>query len=331
MDIFTVNFGASADTKEKFIKRREEIKSYLSESVFGRIPEPPEHLRADIKAEDKCFGGGIAVLREFELVLTVDGREISLPFKSIAPSGEGKYPTFIYIDYDSHVPGKYLPAEEIAERGYAVFCFSYKDVCADGAGFKSGIAKYIAPNGRKKDSPGKIALWAWAISRVADYALNQAYVDVDNVAVIGHGLLARAALVAGGYDERIKYVILNNLEFGEDYISRPYLFCKNFWENAVSDFDSLALSLCVPRHIVIGAAADDCVSDNEKGLCALAALGSAYKLFGKTGLAYNGEVLGAPITLAGDSLLYRLREGVPYLCRRDWNAYMDYIDSVKSC
>lgn len=330
MDILTMKSGVCADTQEKFNKRREEIKSYLAEKVFGRIPEPPEHLRADIKAEDKGFGGGVAVLREFELIMALDGREITLPFKSIAPNGEGKYPTFIYIDYDCGVPSKYLPAEEIAERGYAVFCFSYKNVCADDADFKSGIAKYIAPRGRKKDAPGKIALWAWAISRVLDYAANQPYVDEDNVAVIGHGLLARAALVAGGYDERFKYVILNNLEFGEDYISRPYLFCKNFWEITDAACDHLALALCVPRHIIVGAAANDCISDNEKGLCSLAALGSAYELFGKAGLTYSGEMPEEPIALAGDNILYRLREGVPYLSRRDWNAYMDYIDSAKS-
>ncbi len=330
MDILVNKSGKPVRSQAEYTKRREEIKEYLALSVFGRIPPRPEHLRGDTVSKDESFAAGDAVLREIALTMTVDGKEFKLPIRSVVPRGEGRFPAFIYIDYGTDIPNKYLPAEEIAEQGYAIFCLSYKDMLGEEKDSKSGIAKFIAPSTRRKDSPGRIALLAWAISRIVEFIGTLTYIDAENIAVIGHSTLARAALVAGGYDERIKYVILNNLEFGEKYLSRPYLFGKGFWENTVGTADTLALALCVPRYIMVGAATDDCVSDNQEGLLSLAALSDAYALFGLSGL--DSEYIGTdePVTLSGDRIFYRLRSGPAYLSRKDWNAYIDYINSIKS-
>ena len=156
--------------------------------------------------------------------------------------------------------------------------------------------------------------------------MHQGYVDGNNLAVIGHALLARAALVAGGYDERFKYVILNNFEFGEKYLSRPELFAKRFYESEDGCCDELALALCVPRTIMVGAAIDDVVSDCEKELSALLSLDKAYSPFGKGGFVCDVKT-DTEMLVESDSISYHLREGVPYLSRRDWNVYMGYIDS----
>lgn len=330
MEILVNKLGKPVDTQERFAKRREEIKEYLAENIYGRLPERPEHLRGDTVTKDTTFAAGEGVLREISLTLTIDGGEFRIPLRSVAPSGDGKYPAFIYVDYESDIPSKYLPAEEIIDRGYALFCLSYNDICGENDDFKSGISKFIAPTRRRKDSPGKIALLAWAILRVLEFAVTLPYIDADNVAVIGHGTLARAALVAGGYDERIKYVILNNFEFCESYLSRPYLFGKSFWENADGAADNLALSLCAPRHIMVGAAIDDCTGDNQKGVESLISLNEVYSLLGKSGLPYECESTDEPITLHSDTVFYRLRSGPAYLSRKDWNAYIDYINDVKS-
>ena len=326
MDILTKERDITL-TKEQFGIRRENIKSHLSESVYGKIPEPPDHLFANIKTEDRGFAAGAAVMREFELIMTVDGKKITLPFKSVVPKENGKYPTFIYIGYDDNLPSRFLPAEEIVERGYALFCFSYKNVCENNGNFKSKLASHIAPSRKRKDSPGKIALWAWAISRVLDYAAHQEYVDKQCLAVVGQGLLARAALVAGGNDERFKYIFLGNLEFGENYISRPYLFCKSFHEKNDSIPDDLALSLCVPRNIIVCSATDDVFCDSEKEIEHLSSLNGYYELFGKLGLNKCKKPSDEPMTVSDGEIFYRLRSGTAYLSRGDWNACMDYIDA----
>ena len=330
MDILINKSGKPVNTQDKFAKRREEIKEYLAENIYGRLPERPEHLSGETVTKDTTFAAGDAVLREFSLTLTVEGGEFKMPLRSVAPSGDGKYPAFIYVDYNSDIPSKHLPAEEIIDRGYALFCLSSNDICGYGDDFKSGISKFIAPTRRRKDSPGKIALLAWAILRVLEFAVTLPYIDADNIAVIGHGTLARAALVAGGYDERIKYVILNNLEFGEGYLSRPYLFGKSFWENSDGTADNLALALCAPRHIMVGVAIDDCAADNQKGLENLISLNETYSLFGKSDFTSECNSTDEPITLRSSSIFYRLRRGPAYLSRKDWNAYIDYINDVKS-
>lgn len=330
MDILINKSGKSVCTQAEYAKRREEIKEHLALSVYGRIPPRPDHLRGDTVTKDESFAAGDAVLREIALTLTIDGKEERLPIRSVVPSGEGKFPAFIYVDYGSDIPNKYLPAEEISERGYAVFCLSYKDMFGDGRGSKSGITKFIAPSARRKDAPGRIALLAWAISRIVEFIGTLPYIDAENIAVIGHGKLARAALVAGGYDERIKYVILNNLEFSEHYISHPELFGKRFWDNGGGACDLLALALCVPRHIIVGMAIDDSASDNLLGFESLTALSGAYTLFDLPGLCAESINTDEPITLSNERIFYRLRSGPAYLSRKDWNAYIDYINSAKS-
>lgn len=315
------------DTNEQFSIKRENIKRYLSESVYGKIPERPEHLYAKIKTEDRGFAAGAAVLRELDLIMTVDGKEIALPCKSVVPSGNGKYPTFIYIGYDDNLPSRFLPAEEIVERGYALFSFCYKDACENDGNFKSGIAKHIAPIRKRKDAPGKIALWAWTISRVLDYAAHQDYVDKESLAVVGQGLLARAALVAGGNDERFQYTFLGNLDFGGNYLSMPHLFCKSFPEKSDSVSDELALSLCVPRNIIVCSATDDVFCDSEREIEYLSSLNAYFGLFEKLGLSLDKMPPDEPTAVSDGEILYRLRSGTAYLSRGDWNACMDYIDA----
>ena len=330
MDILISKSGKPVCSQEEYANRREEIKEYLATTVYGRIPPRPEHLRGDTLTKDESFAAGDAVLREITLTMTVDGKEFALPIRSVVPSGEGKFPAFIYVGYDSSIPNKYLPAEEIAEQGYAIFCLSYQDMFDDSKNSKSEIEKFIAPSKRRKDAPGRIALIAWAVSRIIEFMGTLHYIDMKNIAIIGHAMFARVALVAGGYDERIKYVILNNLEFGEQYISSDELFGKSFWDNPHGTADTLSLSLCVPRHIIVCAATNDCISDNRKGFENLAAMSDAYALFGLSGLPSDFIDTDNPTTLRGDNILYRLRGGGSYLSRKDWNAYIDYINSVKS-
>ena len=327
MDILKMKSGNIADTKEKFNKRREEIKNFLASEVYGRIPAKPEHLGADIESEDRGFGGGIGILRSFKLRITLDGEVFNLPFRSVVPSGEGKHPTIIYIGYDSAIPSKYLPAEEIVERGYGIFSLSLTDIFPEGSK-QNKLFKRLVPIRKRKDSPGQIALLAWLISRIADYAAHQSYVDEFKLGVAGHGLLARAALVAGGYDERFNYVILNSLEFGQKYLSRPELFAKCFADGDGECFDDLALALCVPRTLIVGAATLDVISEREKEFYALNALNAPLTLFEKSGI--KADCKEEEFTAAGDSVFYRLRDGTPYFSRRDWNAYMDYIDSKEA-
>ena len=261
------------------------------------------------------------------------------------PNKEGKHPAFVNIAYHYDIANEYTPAEEIIDRGYALFSFCYENATRNNDDFCNGIAKYLVSKRRAKDKSGKLGLWAWAAMRIMYYIWKLDTIDKENVAVIGHSMLGKAALIAGGYDERFKYVISNNSGCSGAAISRgksgesiekitesfPFWFSKRYVEDAgrVKNFDfdqHFLLALCVPRHILIGSAEDDLWSDPTSEFLSLLAVNEAYRIYGKAGLVHNREIPTARCVLGEGDSAYHIRHGSHYLSREDWNVYMDYID-----
>lgn len=332
-----------------FEKRKEEIRKLLAERQYGEIPGKTDHMSVEVTSTYDNFAAGKAVCRNLNFIFEVDGRKFSFPAISIIPNmPEGKKcPAFVYIGFENGDAGKYMPSEEIVERGFALFAIHHDKVSSDNGDFKDGIAKYLVKSRRKSNAPGKIALWAWAAMRVMDYVETlDDVIDLQNVAVIGHSRLGKTALLAGGYDERFKHVISNDSgccgaalergKIGERYprITEvfPYWFCPRFnREIAVGEvmpFDqNFLLSLSVPRHIIIGSAKEDLWADPTSEFLSLASLEEIYKLYNRSGLIHNGALPEARAVLTDGDATYYIREGTHYLSRHDWNTYMDIIES----
>ena len=338
--------GKLVKTPADYQRRREEIKQLLEEKEYGFIPPNPEHVRVRIVSEDMSFSAGRAPLRKLEVICTLDGAEFSFPACSVIPKDKTNIPAFIHINFAQEVPHKYLPAEEICDRGFAVFSFCMNDVSPDMSGdFKANCGKHLLKNRRRDSASGKIAIWAWAAMRLMDYVQTLDFIDKENVAVIGHSRLGKAALVAGGFDERFKFVISNDSGCCGAAISRggigetidvitnvfPFWFCPGFNKNA-PNYESLGidqnllLGLTVPRHLMIGSAELDSWADPESEFLCLASLNSAYAIFGKRGLVHSDAVPTAPAVLSEGEAHYHVRCGGHYLSREDWNYYMDYIE-----
>ena len=292
------------------------------------------------------FACGIAVLRRLTFIFEVGDDRFSFPAIAAIPKNKEKVPAFVHIGFDKGDAGKYMPTEEIVERGFALFAFYYQDVTSDDNNFKNGIAKYLVKSRRKNNATSKIALWAWAAMRVMDYIETLGdVIDLDNVAVIGHSRLGKTALLTGGYDKRFKYVISNDSgcagaaiergKVGETYkkISEvfPYWFCPAFNRDAARGknmpFDQhYLMSLTVPRQLIVGSAAEDLWADPTSEFLGAASLDGAYALYGMNGLVHNDEVPPARTVLDDGSVSYYVRGGTHFLSRHDWNTYMDIIE-----
>ena len=135
-DVFSFNSGAPVKTMEDFALRREEIKKLLSEYEYGYIPAKPDHLTFDIAETDNNFAAGKATLTKVIFNATIGESEFSFPVRAIIPKSDKKCPAFVFPNFRPDVPDKYLPAEEIVDRGYAVFTFYRNDITTD-KGFKS--------------------------------------------------------------------------------------------------------------------------------------------------------------------------------------------------
>lgn len=326
-----------------FKKRQEEIKELLQNKMYGVIPKKPDHMSVNV-INELPFAAGRAVKRDLEFVFEMNGETFSFPAVSVIPKSEKKIPAFVHISFFSGEQNKYMPTEEICDNGFAVFSFDYRDVSSDDDDFKSGIAKYLVKSRRKANASSKITLWAWAAMRVMDYVATLDEIDLDNVAVIGHSRLGKTALLAGGFDERFKYVISNQSgcagaaiergKVGETYklITErfPFWFCPDFLERVGAGEDieldqNLLTSLTVPRTLIVGSAALDLWADPESEFYGALSTNEAYALFGMKGLVHGGEAPVARAVLDDGNACYYVREGTHYLSRHDWNTYCDII------
>ena len=348
-DVLKFTSSTPVKTVEEFEARREEIKILLQEHEYGYIPKKPDHVDVEEVGCDRFFCAGKAPLQKLEITVTIGENKFSFPVMAAIPKKEGKHPAFIHINFRPDVPDKYMPAEEIIDRGYAIFSFCYEDVTEDNGSFKSGVAKYLVPSRKKRNASGKIALWAWAAMRVMDYVQTLEGIDKDNIAVIGHSTLGKAALLAGAFDDRFKYVVSNSSgcsgaavlrgKTGENLYmivgAHPEWFCPRYAdyivrENTLPLDQHFLLALSAPRHILIGSAYEDTTSDPESEFIAAHLAGEVYeKIYGIPGLIHENKIPEPKTVLDRGNVCYHVRNGMSYLSREDWNIYMDYIDKCK--
>ena len=242
-----------------------------------------------------------------------------------------------------------MPSEEIADRGFAVFSFSYSDISSNDGNFKDKAARYLCQTRRMNDAPGKLAIWAWAAMRVMDFVETLSFVDKDCIAIVGHSVLGRAALLAGGFDERFKFVIANNSGCGGAALTRgksgetfttmsdssSHLFCPRWLKNS-NKFTSrgydqnFLCALIVPRNLMVGSAEDDTKSDPISEFLGAVSSNSAYELYGMHGIVFGDEIPRAKSVLNEGCSLYHIRGGIEYFSREDWNIYMNYIDKIRA-
>ena len=296
-----------------------EIKEYLESSIYGKIPERPEHLTDNHTKEDIEFGGGCGIVRDFSLICIVEGSEISFPAKLVTPSRDGKYPTFIHIRYSNDNPARALPLEEIVDHGYAVMTICASNIVKIGDKERSLFEKRLCPSRKKGNAPGSLALYAWAATRAMEFVCTRPYIDGKCIIALGQGIMARAALLAAAFDERFSFVATVGHQYNytnPGHISKK-LFCPRF-DGTISVGDELLYSLCKARHIMLCETADGYFTDRDAEFKALLSL-----------KALSCDMPSEPCDILGENLFYRYRTGSDVLCRKDMLSFMDYIDKVR--
>ena len=109
------------------VKEKQSTDIVALSRLYGDIPKAPVHLSYTVEEIDPCFAAGKATRIQNKLLIDLGEKEIELPIVSIIPSKEEISPAIIFLSYDREIPNKFLPAEEIIDRGYAIFslCMKY--------------------------------------------------------------------------------------------------------------------------------------------------------------------------------------------------------------
>ena len=331
---------------------RQHIIETLLNEEYGVIPDIPFTMEGRIEQQEDAFCAGKCILTTAQLTIRLPQGECAFPVKLAVPAGEGEHPLFVCINFRPETPDRYLPSEEICDRGYAVLSIYYNDVSVDRQDhFVDGLANLLrqaaSENGvAPAQLPGKIAVWAWAMSRALDWALTQPGICRKHVAAIGHSRLGKTALLSGLLDERFACVISNDSgcsgasitrgKPGEhvEHITRnfPFWFCEKYLQYVQREDDmpfeqDWLLAGIAPRLLLVGSALEDEWAGPSHEYLGCVSASAAWELLGKKGFIHPDRLPEAGDVFHEGSIGYHLRAGKHYLGREDWNRYMDFLDA----
>jgi len=331
--------------------RRRELRELLQREVYGYLPEAPQAIRfvpLPGEATDGNFCAGKASVRRILLEAELNGKRISFPFCAVIPRNQSNLPFFVHINFRDQVPDKYMPTQEIVDNGFAVFSFCYLDVTTDDGDFDNGLAGAIfRGRPREQHDCGKIAMWAWAASRVMDYCQTLDCLDLRRGAVVGHSRLGKTALVAGMMDPRFSCAISNDSGCAGAALARgnqgervsditrnfPFWFAPNYLQYSDNEttmpFDQhFLLAACAPRAVYVASAAEDAWADPNSEYLSCCAAGAVYERLGLTGFVHPDRLPQCADTFHDGSIGYHLRAGRHYLSREDWNQFFRFLSKI---
>jgi len=231
--------------------------------------------------------------------------------------------------------------EYLISQGYAAATLHESDIDPDRDDFSDGVHPYFNLDVAKETQWGTIAAWSWGLRRVVDYFVDEALIDNDRIAVMGHSRRGKAALLTAALDERIDLAIINQSGMGGASLSR----CKEgetirqintgfpHWFNDVfqifNDGDYKVpvdqhqlISLVAPRSILLSYGDEDIWAKPECGYQAAIAAGPVWTLLGKGGFEQSKHDTNYEAPLA-----YRIRPGKHSVTMGDWQAFVKFANA----
>lgn len=345
-------------TREEWECRRMDLKRILRGSLYGNLPFMEDETSFQVTGKDKEGYGGRAEIYHVLATVTVYGKPVSFPFQIAVPKAGGEKGTFLYLGF-TPVIGDGV-GEYVLEQGYGIVHVFYQDMAADYPDhFQSGLGRLGERN--PHHSAGKVALWAFGLSRVMDYLESSSLMDIGRVAVMGHSRLGKTALAAGAFDERFSLVAalqsgaggiaLFRGKTGEQLrdLNREYSrewFCMEAYRymDHIEElpFDQhFLVALIAPRNLYIGSALRDAWADPLSEYLACVAGTEVYRLHGCKGLirredmetllfesSRGTEAEDLLWGIAGESMEgeigWHCRYGSHYLSLLDWEQVIKY-------
>ncbi len=327
------------DRSLPWIEGREEMLSLLCREEYGALPDIEWGASFEVlKNIQKNFCAGKAVLDRVDITLSTERGSHTFPCYAAVPKSEKRVPFFVNIGFDPSIPNKYLPIEEIVDRGYGVLYIPYKEVTSDDGDFDNGSASLFCYD-RENDpySSGKLMLWAFSASLALNYAESDERLDMSSVTVCGHSRLGKTALLAAALDTRFSFAYSNDSGASGAALSRgksgenieaitrrfPYWFCPKYAEYKDREeylpFDQhWLLASILPRHIYVASALDDVWADPISEYLCCCAAGNKGEFIHTNRLPEAGDIFHE------GKIGYHLRSGAHYFSREDWNKYIDF-------
>ena len=310
-------------------ENRAAIQTLLQREEFGFLPQVPVEVEGVVEAEDERLDEARALFQKVRLTLRWAEGSYSFPLWLAFPK-DGAKATFLHIAFPLRDPIHVMPYEEIVARGMGAAVVYYTDITSDDDDFTNGLAgAWYQGRARAAEDPGKIALWAWALSKAMDYLATVPQIDAEKVAVVGHSRLGKTALCAGLMDERFALTISNDSGCAGAAINRgnqgesieaitrvfPFWFDAHYQEYVgraeEMPWDAhFLLAGIAPRRVYVASAMGDSWADPIAEQTSAEAARAVY------------EQLGLDRNHVGS----HVRQGGHALSRVDWLRFMEYVE-----
>jgi hypothetical protein len=354
-EVLVTSDGRKVTSRRAWTKvRRPELLELFRKNVYGRVPESPYSTSFKIVNTDKNSINGTATLKQVEITITTDDKELVIHMTMFTPNRNGKpAPLFLLIDNRGSAntdptrktKSEFWPVEEAIARGYGMAVYYNADIDPDNFDdFKNGIHGILDKPPRLDDSWGTLAAWAWGASRCMDYLVTDKDVDAGKVAVVGHSRGGKTALWAGAEDQRFAMVISNESGCGGAALARrrygetvarittafPHWFCTNYKqysnnEDALPVDMHMLLALIAPRALYVDCASEDLWGDPRGSYLSLYNAVPVFNLLG-TNSSVPESMPPLNNQVRSGRVGYHIRDGVHNLLLKDWNWFTDFAD-----
>ena len=381
-DPLLCNDGTKVTTTEQWERvRRPELLKLFEEHIYGETPQGELKVRYKVVAEMRNALGGKATAQQVMFTFSHKSQKHKALALVYYPNNrKGRVPVFIgynfkgnhctttdeWVRYSPYFEGitdlssnllqrgtqvERWPMEELIERGYAVVTMCYHDIYPDVTPSKAQprdmvrLSNLLPVTEDESSRWQAIGVWAYGLSRIADWVERQPWADRECLCVIGHSRQGKAALWAGVQDKRFKVVISNNSGCGGaalskrvigenvEFITRqfPHWFCKNFTKYSMRERDlpidqHELLALVAPRHLYVASASLDRWADPKGEYLSTYHASPVYELYGMKGMTSEQmPEIEQPIM---NDVGYHIRNGKHSILVYDWRNYLDFCDKV---
>ena len=314
---------------------REYVLDLLRKEQYGYIYDEGVSYSVTVGCANQDQYCGKATHRVLKFKFEKNGKTAEFPVNVFEPTDKTDVPFVLTINFQKELPNRYTPIEELMDEGIAIAHVMYEDITTDDNDFENGLASLVTDRS-KDDGAGKISIWAYALTKIAEYLVKFGYAKPEKLYVAGHSRLGKTALWTAAQCELFAGVLSNcsgcsgaaifREKGGEtiEIITRvfPFWFCKNFYKYANNEsklpFDQHYLqALVAPRKLCVVTAELDYWADTDAQHLAMQLASEVYEKQGLVGLK-NGGLLKLGEFDEGGLLNFSKRKGTHFFSREDW-------------
>ena len=246
------------------------------------------------------------------------------------------------------------PIGTMLTRGYAFLTACYGDISPDPTGEEAQdktaytrIFDLWPPRDNSRtDNTTALGAWAWTLMRAMDMIEQTPELDETRVLLTGYSRLAKAALLAGAFDDRFPVVVPNQTGGGGAPLAKRFYgenvstmtkafthwYCKAYKKYAGKEesmpFDQHMLLACVAPRALLVEGFDEGWFDTKGEFLSVQAASPVWELLGKEGLPKVEWPADYETTAIGSTLGYVRRSEEHGLSAYDWTWMMDFADRV---